>query len=130
MSPESAEWIDGPRLVAWCEGLAVIDLEDLKTQIGSRWETRVRAWRDGGAAHVYTVDEFLCSRGVCLGEMPDEFWRDPPSRSAQAVEIPKEKSERILRLFKLGWNYADIGRIVGCDKKTARSHVRKAEATR
>lgn len=128
MSPETAMWVDGAKLVRWLEDdLHLIDDEQLGAH-GRRWERSVRAWKnEGRRAHIYTVDEFLCTLGVCLGEMPDEFWVDESVRG-NAAEIDDTMKLRILKLWDLGWAKNEIAAIVGVGRDTVRRHVRKATA--
>lgn len=126
MNPATARYLDGPKLVDWLRRLRILE-EDLRVQVGDRWEVRIRRWADGSAASVFIADELLCSLGVCLGEVPDDFYREPPRRGAgDFTPIGGRKINRILDLRKDGLSFAEIGRRVGCDSKTAKAHVLKA----
>lgn len=128
MSPATASYLDGPRLVAWLHRIGALEGYG-SVQLGRRGEVRIRRWRDGGAASIGVADELLCSLGVCLGEVPDEFYRDPPA-DGWTRRLGAEEIERILALHDDGLTFAEIGRQVGCDGKTAKSHVLKAGLTR
>jgi hypothetical protein len=121
VDPTTAMYLDGPGIVAWLEEGLIIDSEESPRYLHPNHRSAIERWRRGSAASIYTADEVLCKLGVCLGELPDDLWREPPETSANA--IGGDIRARILRLWELGWNYADIGRIVGCDKKTAKSHI-------
>ena len=74
-----AEWIDGPKLVAWLveRKIWTDGVESTHSHLVRRW----RNWREPGAvANVYTVDSHLTALGYHLHEVPEEFYCDRPKR--------------------------------------------------
>lgn len=79
VSPETAEWLDGPRLAEWLESHGLLSPS---RQLGSSTEGSFRRWKNGAKANVFAVDRVLVKLGLALSEIPDEFWTCPPQRQA------------------------------------------------
>lgn len=126
MNPETAQWLDGPKLVAWLKRLHI--LTDPALQVGGNHASTLRKWELGVAASVYTADTVLHKLGVCLGEIPDEFYREPPDRTTNKTGKPisSEKVAQIRRLRRRGLSFAEIGRRVGVSGKSAARYGRAA----
>jgi hypothetical protein len=127
VSPETATYLDGARFVEWLEDRRLINpVETLRGQVGDRWESTVRRWRNR-PAQVYVVDQFLCSIGVCLGELPDDLYCEPPKRG-RGKRITPQKARRIRQLASEGVSYAEIGRRLHICHKTAAVHAKAGQS--
>lgn len=127
MNPLEATHLDGPKLIAWIRGRGLLHKGHVKSEVGKRWECQVRRWEHGRAVKIPTADEFLVALDIALGEVPDEIYRIRPAQAGSPISA--HAHERILQLGsdpKL--TFAAIGRLVGCDPKTAKAHLVKAGA--
>ncbi len=123
---ELGDFLDGPKLVAWLEDRFL--LTDPRAQLGKEGSDRISKWKAGRAANVYTADRILLKLGVCLGELPDDLYRDNPRTGIANERVGDEARERIIALAQQGKNFSQIGREVGHDSKTVARYVRKAVA--
>lgn len=125
MNPVVATHIDGPALIPWLAHRLGMPVGELSSFVGRRWETRIHRWRKGTAAKVETVDELLCELNVCLGEIPDDFYRDRPK--IDFSPIPPETVTRIVELGSAGEHtLTEIAREVGASRATVRDRLAKA----
>lgn len=74
-----AEWLDGPALTEWLE--ARVPPEKRSEKWVKALRRRMREWRKGSMAEIYTVDEYLVRMGLHLTEIPDDFWCPNPKVS-------------------------------------------------
>ena len=76
VDPDTAEWLDGPALVAWLEEEIV---PTLRRDVGESHARRLNEWvRLGGAAHYTTADRILTVLDLTLAMLPDDLWRASP----------------------------------------------------
>jgi len=127
ISPETAEWIDGPRFVAW---LREHGLTSPSRQLGGSLARRVRDWEHGSAANVHTADQALVKLGLVLSEVPDDFWIESPKRrGGQGQRIPERtQAEIVRRAIELQEPPSVVARALRVDHKTVRNYIRLAEA--
>lgn len=111
-----SDWLDGPKLVAWMEENG---LDCPKRQLGA-YEYRVRRWKQGSAASVWVADDVLTTIGCCLGELPDDLYREPPMRN----KIPPATARKAVKLIESGMNPTDAARVLRIDPKTAARYAR------
>jgi hypothetical protein len=123
--PPQTDWIDGPKLVAWLEESDI--LTAVSIQVGRDDECRIRAWRGGGAADYYVADRILCKLGVCIGELPESFFRSAPDRTIHG-RVDTATERRIVRLYREHQSFRAVARIVGRGEKTVARCVRGAAA--
>ena len=121
----TAEYMDGAGVIAWLEERHLLDTGESLTYLGERFRNAVHRWKSShNVASVYLVDELLCSLGVCLGELPDELYRNGPVPGGRSLDDGVR--ERIVALRRLKWTQREIAAIVGVDQKTVRVYLRKA----
>jgi hypothetical protein len=120
ISPETAEWLDGPRLVEW---LRENGLRSAKA-LGARLERRLGDWRQGTAASVYVLDEILVQLHLNLRDIPDDLWVETPYQHGR--ESVSQTRREVVRLTRLGFSTSAIAEQLGRDPSTVREHRRKA----
>jgi hypothetical protein len=126
MSPETATHIDGLRLVRWLEDdVRALDAARLEA-MGDRFGRMIRGWKEGRVSSVYAVDETLCALGVCLGEVPAEFYCEDPRIGKTGKALSPEKKASIVKLCRLDWTRREVACILGVDATTVERHMRKA----
>lgn len=118
------DWLDGPKLVTWLEETGILTCPTV--QLGED-ECRIRRWRDGCAASYYAADRILCKLGVCIGELPEDFYRERPENGRRAP-IDAATKKRMVRLYRKHGNFAAVARVVGRGEKTVARYVREAMA--
>jgi hypothetical protein len=115
---ETYEWIDGPSLVKWLESRG---LECPKRQLGRDLETRIRDWRRGSLASVYTADKVCLTMHLHLSEIPDELYRAKSPRDKLPAAMVAEMRRRVLKGGELA---PHVARDLGCDPNTVRRYVK------
>lgn len=128
VDPTTAGWIDGGKLVHWLEhDRRTIDTEHTE-DFGDRFGRMIRGWKtEGRRTRVHAVDEFLCAIGVCLGEIPEDFYcTDPRAGKAPHSAVTPEQSEQIVNLRRLGWTHREIAAMAGVTPRTVSRHLRGA----
>ncbi len=116
ISPETAEWLDGPRLVEW---LRENGLRSAKGQLGGSLERAYGRWREGGMASVYTVDQVLVKLHLHLTDIPESLWAFGRRRRDGGIDSSGRREE-ILRRLGAGDSVSAVAR----DLRIARSTVR------
>lgn len=120
ISPETAEWLDGPRVVDW---LRANGLRSAKA-LGGKLERRLQDWRHGTAASVYVLDEILVQLHLNLHDVPDDLWIETPYQHGREP-VSQTRSE-VVRLTRLGLSTSAIAERLGRDPSTVREHRRRA----
>jgi hypothetical protein len=122
---QHTDWLDGPKIVTWLEESGILTCPSI--QVGREDECRIRAWRGGGAADYYVADRILCKLGVCIGELPESFFRSAPDRTITG-RVDAATEQRIVRLYRTHQSFRAVARIVGRGEKTVARYVRGAAA--
>ncbi len=121
MSPETAEWLDGPGLAAWLGER--IPLDGLAAHHESMYRAILR-WRNGDQACVYTVDDLLVRLGIHLSEVPEELFVSTTRR--RAYPLSEQTRTEALRLYTEGVGPGEIGRRLGIGSGTVSGWARRA----
>jgi len=116
----------GPLVVAWLDEHRIVP----STEALSR---RMRDWRNGGMADIFTLDRLLTPTPYGLWELPDEVWRDVHPRTTGRRRRPKPKRYAQLRdrafLYDAyvlrGLTSAGVAALVGCTEVSVRAALRR-----
>ncbi len=114
-----SDWLKGEELRDWLERTGI--LTDIRAQLGRHDERCVQHWRAGAAVHVYTADRILCKLGVCLGELPDSMYREPPRRSP-SKRFGDAEVAKLRQLLKTEKTNREIAEAVGCSARSVRKY--------
>lgn len=124
MSPETCEYLDGPCLATWLDEHG---MESEERELGFH-ARRVREWRAGGSANVYTVDKVLVKLGLHLSQIPEDFWLEdfiPPVTGRPHVYSDAFR-ERAVDLVKQGQSAYMIAKEMGCSRNAVIAWSRRA----
>lgn len=69
----TSEWLDGPGLCEWIDEEEGGELQNADARLLSH-ARKVRDWRAGGRASVYTADLVLTKLGLHLGMLPEHLY--------------------------------------------------------
>ena len=119
VNPETAEWLDGPRVTSW---LRENGLESLRQFESETLERAYGRWREGARASLYVLDQMLVKLHLHLSDIPDDLWVAPPPCGPRPLQIRDE----VVQLIRRGLGVNAIARQIGCNPKTVRYHRAKA----
>ena len=126
MNPLDAKHLDGPKVVEWLEERNLLK-PTREAAVGKNLAYRLRHWEKGAAAEVYAVDRLMCRVGRALGELPDDFYREPPAHWKGGIKraMSDEKVELIHALAAdESLTYTQIGDRVGCNRRTVAKYLK------
>ena len=113
--PVNDPCINGPKLAAWLRerDRLPLSLDSEKRRGGppdpiAHLLRRVKYWEKGEQAEVVTVDKWFCELGLCLTELPDDFWEDRNGRPRKSR--PNPTKQRALQLLNDGLGITEVAR--------------------
>lgn len=127
-----ADWLDGPKFVAWLEGATGFTAEPH----GASVKRRVTDWKAGAPVSIWKADDLLTHLGLHLSQVPDELWIDGRHRREAVAKKPRplyptklrtEVVKRRLSGVALKRLTLETGISEGTIKRWTRESRRKAE---
>lgn len=118
-----ADWLDGPKFVAWLE-----EKHGFESHLHGRYMNQTAwRWRKGEKVSIWKADELLTKLDLHISLIPEDIWVAPTERVPRRKDFSKGLREEVVARRLAGATAHELAEDIGVSERTIRKWTQKSK---